>query len=106
MQILNLSPVLWKQTLSVATAFWALCLVLVAVEATWGESAVTGVLFFLSVPALVGFSIWANKALLIVMRRSFVASVAFAVYVLTCASVIIFVGLFAAANLKNIIMGA
>jgi hypothetical protein len=103
-QILDLSSLLWKQTLSVATGFWALCLALVAVEATWGASIVTGTLFFLSVPALVGFLIWANKALLILMRRGFAAAFAIAAYVLLCATLIVFVGLFAAANLKNIIV--
>ena len=106
MQILDLSPLLWKQTLSVATAFWALCLVLVAVEAMFGDSIVTGALFFVSVPALVGFLMWANQGLLVLMRRGLVATLALGVYVLLCATLIVFVGLFAAANLKNIIVGA
>ena len=104
LQLLNLPADAWRQTLTVATAFWALCLGLVVIEATLGDNIVTGTVFFLSLPALVGFLFWANKTLLGVMRRGLVAMVAFGMYVLVAASAIVFVGLFAAANLKNIIV--
>ena len=42
----------------------ALCLVLVALEATVGENLVSSVLFALSIPMLVTGLVWANRATL------------------------------------------
>ena len=103
---LVLPPDVWRQTLTVATAFWAVCLLLMIIDAVFGGNAVTGTLFFLSLPALVGFLVWANKDLLVLMSRGLMVSMAVGLYMLTAASLIVFVGLFAAANLKSQITGA
>jgi hypothetical protein len=103
---LALPAKVWRQTLKVATAFWGVCLGLVAIDATIGANVFTALAFFISVPILVGYLMWANRDLLILIKRGFVPMVAFGVYVLCSASAIVFVGLFAAANLKSLIAGA
>ena len=95
-----------RHMLSVATIFWALCLLLVAAEAAFGDNVVTGSLFFLSVPLLVGGLLWANRTVLVYLKRGPLQAVLLGVYVLACATVIVFVGLFAAANLKTLMVGS
>lgn len=92
----------WRQTLKVATAFWGVCLALVAIDAAIGANVFTATVFFISVPILVGYLMWANRDLLVFIRRGFMPMVVFGVYMLCSASVIVFVGLFAAANLKSL----
>ena len=102
---LSLSPGVWTQTLKIATGFWGVCLLLVLVEATIGDNIVTPTIFFLSVPVLVGYLIWANIDLLMQLKKSLFAVFVLGVFVLCSASAIVFVGLFAAANLKTLMTG-
>jgi hypothetical protein len=104
MQITALASRIWRQNIGIATTFWAGCLVLVAIEATMGASLFVGALFFVSLPALVGLLTWVNRD--IVFRRTprEPASVLLlGVAVLLASSLIVFVGLLAAANLKALI---
>ena len=92
-----------NQTASVAALFWGVCLVLVTLEATVGENVVSNALFFLSIPALVTGLFWANRSLLR-SRARLVALATLAVSVFVYASVILMLGLLAAAKLKALLM--
>lgn len=94
-----------QQTASVAALFWGVCLVLVVLEATVGENPVSAGLFFLSIPALVTGLFWANRSLLR-SRARFTALATLAVSVLVYASVILLLGLLAAAKLKELLLHA
>lgn len=96
----------WRQTLTVAATFWAVCLVLVAFEATLGANFVLGGVFFLSIPMLVAFITWATKDLMLVPRRGVSAVFVLGVCVFFMSTVIILIGLLAAANLKTLMVGA
>ena len=97
---------MWRQNIGVAAAFWAGCLVLVAIEATVGAGFVVGLLFFLSIPTLVGLLTWVNRDIVFERRPRQPGSVILlGVAVLFAASVIVFIGLLAAANLKSLIAG-
>ena len=102
---LNFSAGTWEQSLRIATSFWGVCLLLVLIEATVGDNIVTPTVFFLSVPVLVGYLMWTNLDLLIQLRKSLFAVLVLGVYVLCSASAIVFVGLFAASNLKTLMTG-
>ncbi len=102
---LNFSAGTWEQTLKIATSFWGVCLLLVLIEATVGDNIVTPTIFFLSVPVLVGYLLWANLYLLMQLRKNLISMLVLGVYVLCSASAIVFVGLFAAANLKTLMTG-
>lgn len=105
---LQMSPLYgaWRQTLRIAAAFWATCLVLAALEVTIGSNPVSGILFFLSIPVLVGYLTWANKGLVAGTRRLLLSVVMLGACVLLSATVIILVGLLAAVNLKVLMTGA
>ena len=92
--------------LTVAAVFWALCLVLVALEATMGTHFVLGGLYLLSIPLLVAFVAWATKDLAPVLRRRVPAVVIHGACVLLFASLIVLIGLLAASNLKSLMLGA
>ncbi len=94
-----------QQTASVAALFWGLCLVLVTLEATLGENLVSSGLFFLSVPALVTGLFWANRSLLRTRAR-LVALATLTVSVFVYATVILLLGLLAAAKLKSLLLYA
>ena len=95
----------WRQTLTIATAFWGACLALVAIEATLGTNAVVAGLFFLSIPLLVACLTWANLGIVFHRpRRDLAAVFVLGMAVLLSASLIILVGLLAAANLKTLII--
>lgn len=96
----------WRQMLTVAAVFWALCLVLVALEATMGAHLVLSGIFFLSIPLLVAYVTWASKDLAAVMQRGTPAVVVHGACVLFFASLIVLVGLLAASNLKSLMLGA
>ena len=102
---LNFPAGAWEHTLKIATSFWGVCLLSVLIEATMGDNLVTQTIFFLSVPVLVGYLIWANIDVLMALRKSLFAVFVLGVYVLCSASAIVFVGLFAAANLKTLMVG-
>ena len=102
---LNLFSGAWEQTLKIATSFWGVCLLLVLIESTVGDNTVTRTIFFLSVPVLVGYLLWANVHLLMQLRKNVLSVMVLGVYVLCSASAIVFVGLFAAANLKTLMTG-
>jgi hypothetical protein len=90
----------------VAATFWAVCLVLVAFEATLGANFVLGGVFFLSIPMLVAFITWATKDLMLMQRRGVSAVLVLGVCVFFMSTVIILIGLLAAANLKTLMIGA
>lgn len=96
----------WRQTLEVAAIFWAVCLVLVAFEATLGANFVVGGLFFLSIPMLVALITWATKDLMLFLRRGVSAVFVLGVCVFFTSTIIILIGLLAAANLKTLMLGA
>ena len=96
----------WRQTLSVAVAFWAVCLGLVALEATMGAHFVLGGLFFVSIPILVCFLTWAIKDLMLVLRRDLSSVVVLGACVLFSSALIILIGLLAATNLKALMLGS
>ena len=92
-----------QKTLSVATAFWGTCLVLVLAEAAIGASMIIAVLFFLSIPLLVAVLTWVNKGIVFDHVPHSISSVLVLGFsVLVYSSLIIFVGLVAAANLKTL----
>lgn len=97
---------IWRQTLSVAATFWTVCLVLVALEARMGSNFVLGGVFFLSIPMLVAFTTWATKDVMFVLHRRFSAIVLLGVCVLLTSTLIVLIGLLAAANLKTLMIGA
>jgi hypothetical protein len=103
---LNPNRVLWRQTLKIAVGFWATWLALGAVEAKVGSNAVVASVFFLSIPALVFFLTWANKDILHIIPRRSLSVLVLGVSVLLSSSVIVLVGLIAAAKLKLLISGA
>lgn len=96
----------WRQMLTVAAVFWALCLVLVAFEATMGAHFVLGGLFLLSIPLLVAFLTWATKDLVAVFQLGAPAVIVHGACVLIAATLIVMVGLLAASNLKSLMLGA
>lgn len=97
---------IWRQMLSVAAVFWAACLGLVALEATMGAHFVLGGLFFISIPILVCFLTWAIKDLMLVLRRNLSSVVLLGACVLFSSTLIILIGLLAAANLKALMLGS
>ena len=95
----------WNQTLTIATSFWCVYLVLVAVEAVLGSNAVIAGLFFVSVPLLVGVLTWVNLGIVFRRPRRRLWSVfALGAAVLGYSTVIMLVGLLAAANLKHLLI--
>ncbi len=92
-----------QRTLSVAVAFWGLCLVLVVLEASIGENVVSSGLFLLSVPALVVALTWVNRTTLRARERVS-ALLVLGISVLVYASIILFVGLLAASALKQLLI--
>ena len=96
----------WRQMLTVAAVFWALCLVLVALETSMGAHFVLAGLFFLSIPLLVVFVAWATRDLAAVLHRGMPTIVIHGACVLIFASLIVLVGLLAASNLKSLMLGA
>ena len=92
-----------QQTLSVAVAFWGLCLVLVVLEASIGENVVSSGLFLLSVPALVAALTWVNRTTL-GTRERVSALLVLGISVFVYASIILLVGLLAASALKQLLI--
>jgi hypothetical protein len=96
-----------RQNLSVATAFWGACLVLVIAEVAIGSNMVIGGLFFLSIPLLVAVLTWVNKGIVFDRApRTLSSVVVLGLSVLAVSTLIILVGLLAAANLKSLMIGA
>lgn len=96
-----------RQNLSVATAFWGACLVLVIAEVAVGSNIVIGALFFLSIPLLVAVLTWVNKGIVFDRAPRTISSVfVLGLSVLVVSTLIILVGLLAAANLKSLMIGA
>jgi len=93
----------WLRTLQIALAFWSACLALTAVEASVGSTTAVSLLFFASIPALVGCLTWANKDIVAGARRALVSVVMLGVSVLLSSTLIILVGLAAAAKLKELL---
>lgn len=96
---------LWRQTLSVAAVFWALWLILVALEATMGAHFILGGLYLFSLPLLVGSLTWSTRELTAAPRRGVGPILIHGACVLVLASIIVLVGLLAAARLKAIMLG-
>ena len=97
----------YRQNLSVATVFWGACLLLVMVEVALGSNIVIGGLFSLSIPLLVVVLTWVNKGIVFDRAPRTVSSVlVLGLSVLVVSTVIILVGLLAAANLKTLMIGA
>ncbi len=92
-----------QQTATVAVLFWAVCLVLAALEATIGANAVSSALFFVSIPALVTGLLWANRSLLKSGERT-IALATLLVSVFVYASVILLLGLLAASALESLLI--
>ena len=106
MQAISTANRTWQHTLSVAASFWAACLVLVMIEAAVGSNIVISSLFFFSIPLLVALLTWVNLG--IVFRRqprNLWSVFALGAAVLGSSSVIILVGLVAAAKLKHLLAG-
>ena len=97
----------YRQNLSVATVFWGTYLVLVMVEVALGSNIIIGGLFFLSIPLLVAVLTWVNKGIVFDRApRRFSSILVLGLSVLVVSTVIILIGLLAAANLKTLIIGA
>jgi hypothetical protein len=97
----------YRQTLSVASAFWGVCLLLVMVEVALGANIVIGSLFSLSIPLLVVMLTWVNRGIVFDRAPRTVSSVlVLGLSVLAASTAIIVVGLLAAANLKTLMIGA
>ena len=96
-----------QRNLTVATAFWGACLVLVLAEVAIGSSLVIGGLFFLSIPLLVAVLTWVNKGIVFDrVPRTLGSVLVLGLSVLVVSTIIILVGLLAAANLKSLMIGA
>jgi hypothetical protein len=96
-----------RQNLSVATAFWGACLVLVIAEVAIGSNLIIGGLFFLSIPLLVAVLTWVNKGIVFDrVPRTPGSVIVLGMSVLVASTLIILVGLLAAANLKSLMIGA
>ena len=94
----------WHHTLSVAAVFWAGCLVLVMFETAMGSNDFIAGLFFLSVPVLVALLTWVNLGIVFRRQPCRLWSVfALGGAVLGAATVIILIGLVAAAKLKDLL---
>jgi len=107
--MISIYPILrsYRQNLSVATAFWAACLVLVLVEIALGSNIVIGGLYVLSIPLLVAVLTWVNKGIVFDRAPRTLSSVlVLGVSVLVVSTLIILVGLLAASNLKSLMIGA
>ncbi|TFH42359.1 MAG: hypothetical protein E4H01_13605 [Lysobacterales bacterium] len=96
----------YRQNLSVATAFWGACLVLVMAEAALGSNIIIGGLYVLLIPLLVAVLTWVNKGIVFDRApRTFGSVLILGVSVLAVSTVIILVGMLAAANLKSLMIG-
>ncbi len=97
----------YRQNLSVATAFWGTYLVLVMVEVALDLHVIIGGLFLLSIPLLVAVLTWVNKGIVFDRAPRKLSSVlVLGLSVLVASTVIILVGLLAAAKLKTLMIGA
>ena len=97
----------YRQNLSVAAAFWGTCLALVLAEVVLGSNVIIGGLFLLSIPLLVAVLTWVNKGIVFDRAPRTLSSVlVLGVSVLVVSTLIILVGLLAAANLKSLLIGA
>lgn len=93
-----------QKTFGVAIVFWGACLALVLAEAAIGASVVIAVLYFLTIPSLVAVLTWVNKGIVFDHVPHSIGSVfVLGFSVLVYSSLIIFVGLLAAANLKTLV---
>jgi hypothetical protein len=93
----------YRQNLSVAAAFWGTCLALVVAEVAIGSNIVIGAVFVLSIPLLVALLTWVNKGIVFDRGRRTAGSVLMlGLSVLVVSTVIILIGLLAAANLKSL----
>lgn len=93
-----------EKTLGVAAAFWGTYLVLVLAEVAIGASMFIAVLFFLSIPLLVAVLTWVNKGIVFDHVPHSITSVfVLGFSVLVYSSLIIFIGLVAATNLKTLV---
>jgi hypothetical protein len=91
----------------VAAVFWGSCLALVVAEVALGWNIVIGSLFLLSIPLLVAVLTWVNKGIVFDrVPRTMSSVVVLGLSVLVVSTVIILVGLLAAANLKSLMIGA
>lgn len=84
------------RTLKAAATFWALCLLLAALEARIGSSILASLLFLLAIPLLVGYLSWIYRPLL---RRKLpipVALLFYTIVVLGMAVLIVLLGLLSA----------
>ena len=96
-----------QKNLTVATTFWGSCLLLVVAEVAIGSNIVIGSLFFLSIPLLVAVLTWVNKGIVFDrVPRTFGSVLMLGMSVLAVSTVIILVGLLAAANLRTLMIGA
>jgi hypothetical protein len=97
----------YRQNLSGAAVFWGSCLALVVAEVALGWNIVIGSLFLLSIPLLVAVLTWVNKGIVFDrVPRTMSSVVVLGLSVLVVSTVIILVGLLAAANLKSLMIGA
>ena len=97
----------YRRNLSVAAAFWGTCLALVLAEVVLGSNVIIGGLFLLSIPLLVAVLTWVNKGIVFDRAPRTLSSVlVLGASVLVVSTLIILVGLLAAANLKSLLIGA
>ena len=93
----------YRQILSVATVFWGTCLTLVVAEIAIGSNIIIASIFVLSIPLLVAVLTWVNKGIVFDrVPRTGASVVVLGLSVLLVSTVIILVGLLAAANLKSL----
>jgi len=93
----------YRENLSVASGFWGTCLVLVMAEVAIGSNIVIGGIFVLSIPLLVAMLTWVNKGIVFDRAPPTAASVlVLGLSVLVVSTVVVLVGLLAAANLKTL----
>ena len=96
----------YRQNLSVATIFWGTCLGLVVAEVTLGSNIIIGGIFLLSIPLLVAVLTWINKGIVFDrVPRTLSSVVVLGLTVLVVSTIIILVGVLAAANLKSLMIG-
>ncbi len=101
-----LRPVLdsGRPTLDVAIKVWCVWLALTALEATVGSNVALAVIFSATIPMLVGYLIWGQRAILTQVPGRLLSVCLLGVVVFVSATAITLIGLVAATGLKSILV--
>ena len=93
---------LYKNLVAIAL-FWGSCLCLFLIEVTSGYHTLSGLIFLMSIPMLVGYLAWINRILLHVLETRLQSLLLYSGVVFLTSILVIFIGLFATIQLKHLI---